>query len=429
MEFAPVSDTGSLSGVAAGGPNDVWAVGNKVDSPFRTLTMHWNGVEWSTVASPSVDIVHNNLYAVAASSPSDVWAVGSAGDRPLALRWNGSQWHIVPTPNIDWGVLKGIAVVATNDVWAVGGAGYGSWTTLVLHWDGSAWSQVESPSIGTYTNSLQAISVVSANNIWAVGWSRDDPYTGTYHPALLHWDGIEWRDAEISGLEGSQTFAVYQLFGISMASSTEGWAVGLGWQGNVKKNAFVRWNGSNWTQVDGPSPGGSINGLFGVASVAPGDAWAVGTSGQQVNGHSDPLVLHYGPACVTPTPEASAIPTSVESTGTPLSTSTATNTPAVEATSTAEATGTAEATNTAISTTGTAEATDTAVVATNTAAVATDTALPATSTPEASATALVDTPTETATATATATATLKVHRKRAPSNSAMCSWVIHSTPR
>ena len=40
----------SLAGVAALGPNNVWAVGTTITG---TLVEHWNGAAWSVVPSPS----------------------------------------------------------------------------------------------------------------------------------------------------------------------------------------------------------------------------------------------------------------------------------------------------------------------------------------------------------------------------------------
>jgi len=239
---------------------------------------------------------------------------------------------------------------------------------------------------------LQAISVVSPNNIWAAGWSNSDPYTGTYSGTILHWNGTQWSNTPISGVQSPEIPSSYQLFGISMASSTEGWAVGWGWQSSARKNAFVRWDGSNWTRIDGRSPSTYFNELFAVASVAPGEAWAVGALGREASGYYDPQILRYGPPCSgTPTPAttASATPTTVQSTGTPLSTSTATSTPV--GTGTSAPTSTAQPTDTAVST-GTVEPTDTPLAAT-------DTAVPLTSTPGSTDTATVAPPTETATET------------------------------
>jgi N-acetylneuraminic acid mutarotase len=382
----PISMTGNLRGVAVAGPDDVWAVGNTVDAPLRTLTMHWNGAAWSTIPSPNAPNLNNNLYSVAAASSNDVWAVGSAGSNPLALRWNGSQWNIVPTPQIEWGVLRGVAVAGANNLWAVGSAGYGSrGETLVLHWNGSLWSRVYSPNSGLYTNGLQAISVVTPNNIWAAGWSSDDPYSYGYRGTMLHWNGIDWSNASISGPDSATIPSSYQLFGITMASSSEGWAVGWGWQGSTKRNVFVRWDGSNWTRIEGISPSFHNNELYGVTSVAAGEAWGVGTLRRETTSYYDPQILRYGPACVTPTPGVSVTATTAQSTGTPLPTSIATNTPVAVITSTSAATGT-------VVPSGTVEPTDTSVAATGTS-------VPPSSTPTITDTAIVATPTGAMTAT------------------------------
>ena len=69
------------------------------------LTLHWDGVAWSVVASPNPSAVDNELFGVSASSPSDAWAVGyertdEGIDTTLAMRWDGTSWSTVPSPNV-----------------------------------------------------------------------------------------------------------------------------------------------------------------------------------------------------------------------------------------------------------------------------------------------------------------------------------------
>jgi hypothetical protein len=59
--------------------SDGWAV-----STFGGI-IHWNGENWSHVASPTNEI----LYEVLMISSTDGWAVGDAG---TIIRWNGTQW-------------------------------------------------------------------------------------------------------------------------------------------------------------------------------------------------------------------------------------------------------------------------------------------------------------------------------------------------
>ncbi|TJZ99900.1 hypothetical protein [Actinacidiphila oryziradicis] len=69
--------------------SDVWAVGEQQDrgGRFGTLIEHWNGTRWSVVPSPDPGSTGNQLYGVAAAGPDNVWAVGQRNDattdRPL----------------------------------------------------------------------------------------------------------------------------------------------------------------------------------------------------------------------------------------------------------------------------------------------------------------------------------------------------------
>src|SRR5580700_8458817 len=98
-------DLGVLDGIAATGPDNIWAVGYLNGSEEKSLIEHWNGTEWTVVASPSPtgDV---QIKAVAAASPDDAWAVGYT--RPTtcdpvcgttSLHWNGSRWSAVSTVN------------------------------------------------------------------------------------------------------------------------------------------------------------------------------------------------------------------------------------------------------------------------------------------------------------------------------------------
>src|SRR5579859_6198044 len=75
---------GQVYSVAAVSANSVWAVGNTLSSPMRTLIVHWNGSAWTRVASPSPCATHDcTLNAVAASSARNAWAVGEIGTNGL----------------------------------------------------------------------------------------------------------------------------------------------------------------------------------------------------------------------------------------------------------------------------------------------------------------------------------------------------------
>ena len=184
-----------LYGVAVVGPGDIWAVGAyAVVSPnqyvFKALTLHWNGVAWTVVATPSVGSFNNVLLAVDAASSDDVWAVGyfsgSSGTRPLVEHWNGSTWNpdIGPELGTDTGQLFDVVAIGANDVWAVGQSGaYSSQSALLAaHWNGTDWTLTHTarpdPGPNGYSGyvALVAVDALMSDDLWAVGYFEGGPY-------------------------------------------------------------------------------------------------------------------------------------------------------------------------------------------------------------------------------------------------------------
>jgi hypothetical protein len=216
---SPDAGTGlALYGVAAVSSNDVWAVGYY---DFTSVIEHWDGQAWSIVPGPYVGTYGNDLDAIAAISSTNVWAVGKFFNnanvaQTLIEHWNGSNWSIVASPNAGTSNnnLNGIAVVSSSDVWAVGS--YGSvMHTLIEHWNGHAWSVVPGPDL---VGVLNAVAAVSSTDAWAVG----NYSTGGESRTLVeHWDGRAWGVIPSPLAPQSPT-----LNGVAAASSRKVWAVG-----------------------------------------------------------------------------------------------------------------------------------------------------------------------------------------------------------
>ena len=99
----------TLNGVALVSQNDTWAVGEGGD------IYHWDGTDWSSVASPTT----NTLNAVSLASATDGWAVGEHG---TILHWNGAVWQTyAAAPAVDR--LHAVAMLSATDGWAVGDVG------------------------------------------------------------------------------------------------------------------------------------------------------------------------------------------------------------------------------------------------------------------------------------------------------------------
>ena len=316
----PAPDPGpqflDLDGVTTISATDAWAVGvhDVIGGRWQTLTMHWDGAEWSIVDSQSPDPQLNRLYGVSAlpqgdvwavgyggntgtlalrrageswvltmtpnegtgdnvlnalsvHTPQDIWAVGHAQQKSLTLHYNGAGWTVVPSPNRTYGIrLEDVVAIAEDDVWAVGWTGSNSFDdeNIAIHWDGSSWTIVPTPQPGDGIDRLLAIDAAAPNDVWATGTYGD--IQGSDFSSILHWDGTSWS------IMGNNCHTYGGLTGITVLSPTNVWAVG---------NATTcHYDGTNWTEVPSPQP--QIENyeiaypLEDVSAVSPKDVWAVG---------------------------------------------------------------------------------------------------------------------------------------------------------
>jgi hypothetical protein len=125
----PGTNTPSIQAVTAISPSDAWAVGEDIGATSAvggsTLIEHWNGTSWSIVPSPTPG-ADPFLTGVAARGPNDVYAVGSnlpsvngGADQGLILRWNGSAWSVDADQAGESLYAAGTVAGAGNE-WAVG---------------------------------------------------------------------------------------------------------------------------------------------------------------------------------------------------------------------------------------------------------------------------------------------------------------------
>ena len=134
---SPTSGFNVLHSVAAVSNGNIWAVGNRSSNAdpniSRTMTQHWNGTKWRITPSANHSAFSNVLLSVSVISANDIWAVGeynAGGSSNLTLteHWNGTQWSVVASPNggTDINTLASVARVpipaqrGTQNVWAVG---------------------------------------------------------------------------------------------------------------------------------------------------------------------------------------------------------------------------------------------------------------------------------------------------------------------
>jgi hypothetical protein len=205
----------AIADISVVSADEAWAVGNEYTGSFVT---RWHGTAWSVVPSPEA-----YFTAVHALAPDDVWVVGQQVESegpiyvPLVLHWDGSAWTEIPSPSAtaDFTLLQSVYALSSEDVWAVGAAWDSTkpFHTHIQHWDGSSWTIVPGGPVGQDAE-LFDVHVVSPSEAWAVGRAQESTL-------IERWDGSAWQ-VEASPSPGED----HALLGISALATGELWAVG-----------------------------------------------------------------------------------------------------------------------------------------------------------------------------------------------------------
>ncbi len=267
-----------LQGVTATSARNAWAVGyTSTLTSTSTLILRWNGSSWKRVPSPT-PAGGGSLSGVAAVSPGDVWAVGGN----LILHWNGTAWKRVRGPSPAGSSVAGVAATSPRHAWAVGVTGRASHpTTLVDRWNGATWRRVASPSPNNLNgDTLHGVAVTPAGSAWAVGCSFSCVTGGLGDGLILRWTGTSWTHAH-------SPLASY-FAGVCATSAGNAWAVGTLGTLPVSHIVIAHWNGKSWKKVPSPSPVQSS--LADVAATSARNAWAVGFDGST---HPRTLILRW----------------------------------------------------------------------------------------------------------------------------------------
>jgi hypothetical protein len=221
--------------------SDVWAVGiqqNKKSGTWGTLIEHFDGKKWSVVPSPNPGKFGNQLYGVAAAGPNDIWAVGqrndATSDTPLVEHWDGRSWSVVSVPSagLTGGLLQAVAV-SGGQVWAVGQSDDATHQgfPLIEHLSHGTWTATQPPGLGTGFSDINGVAVVGST-VWLVG-EYLDAATGLQHTLIARNSGNGWQQVPAPNPgTGDKT-----LGGIS-ATGASAWAVGY-FKTNVGRSPLI----------------------------------------------------------------------------------------------------------------------------------------------------------------------------------------------
>jgi hypothetical protein len=183
--------TNRLFSVSADSTGSAWAVGNyspSASGSFFTLAMRWDGTGpeggWTIFSTPNPGGDYNLLIGVFSLSSDEAWAVGFSTDgnndptHTLTTHWDGNQWSQVASPgsNLTENYLYSVTGTSSTDVWAAGYAynsvGFEPGQALGLHWDGTQWTVASSAIAGTTTNTLFGVTALSPGRAITGGVSR-----------------------------------------------------------------------------------------------------------------------------------------------------------------------------------------------------------------------------------------------------------------
>ena len=201
-------------------------------------------------------------------------------------------------------IFFGVAVSSCR-AWAVGdySTSAGHVLTLIERWNGTAWKRQPSPNPASSYNTLNGVAATSASNAWAVGQSTNNTASHAFQTLAEHWNGTAWTQVP-SPSPGGLT-ANNALIGVAATSASDAWAVGAydSGPGTALQTLAEHWNGAKWTQVPTPNPGVS-NDLISVAATSASNAWAVGESSSSAGG-SLTLIEHWNGTAWTQVPSPS----------------------------------------------------------------------------------------------------------------------------
>ena len=240
----------------------------------------------------------NRLNGIFCPSATNCWAIGTYLSAKLAfldeaLHWNGSKWIqvAVPSPggtgNDDFSELLAGRCTAADNCWAVGDYGQrgGAELDLVLHWNGTRWSKVTVPSPGgTGTGSVNAlfdIACRSSSSCWAAGeYGLDGGGIVAIRNNVLHWNGTKWSQITVPNPGGTNNGDSNELDSIRCPSNNACVAVGQTETTFTSLNQALHWDGTTWTVTTVPDPAGTaqndFNFLANLACTSSANCWAGG---------------------------------------------------------------------------------------------------------------------------------------------------------
>ena len=128
---------------------------------------------------------------------------------------------------------------------------------------------------------LNSVFCTSRANCWAVG---ERGFGSTVVNQMWHYNGTTWRKFSVPNPGGTTGADLNELFAVRCLNARDCWAVGEYRKRGARINLALHWNGTKWSNVATPAPGGSVRGDINELLIPParrrGAAGPSGTSEQ-----------------------------------------------------------------------------------------------------------------------------------------------------
>lgn len=138
------------------GSGELWGVGD-LGAAFR--------ITKASSEAPALEAYNTqtqgSLRGLWAAAPDDLWAVGAGGE-VRRHRATGRVWDVVPEVPVST-TLRSVWARSSTDVWAVGDG------ATIVHFDGASWTRVPVAALGDRRPALFDVWGADAEHVWAVG--------------------------------------------------------------------------------------------------------------------------------------------------------------------------------------------------------------------------------------------------------------------
>ncbi len=273
----------AMTSIWTSSANNVYIVG--ANSADAGLMYHFDGKSWSripiTVNEGGPIQGSLDLSGIYGFNTNDIWVIGDRIDSlnqitlmpyfsPLIIHWNGQAWTEDKVSGK--GVLASIHGLSPNDVWAVGGG------NMVFHFDGSSWKKSDIP-VPPQGMSFGSVADVAPSNVYTIGFINDitpPADTGSYF--LYRFNGASWNVIDSVVITSSYVGPIkfgQKLFSINGVLYT---SFGNG----VQVYAAESWNSISGNTNIAYLGGNDVNNLFGLGANGTVN-WYNGKSWTQLN--------------------------------------------------------------------------------------------------------------------------------------------------